>query len=350
MTKTWPPRRKSDNPPHLAELLTSDFGLRIYPENRVGLKAVTPHCGASKDLRPIGSGAGDCAPAPSHTTGRAVFRIRRLDRPEIFRPRPRDRSNPNTPTGWGPAALGLPLVSPGWRPQLSGPAASFVIFSSVQCSGWLRTFLRPLAPPGFHRVSSLLWPLLTSPRLSARRSPWVSAEPVPACRLALRAPSMTLGLRLCSPARPRSPASLPVRVPTVAGLPAALWVSPSRFPPGRSATVGVITPSGTFHPERFGTCQAHERRRPVAGALALQAGHGDEPSPPRSYFHPTRCPTGAGGFFRISDFGLRISRRPGRLSLIHWQRGSRLRAFWVARGTRGWERNCPPRSSTQTLR
>src|SRR5208283_789030 len=27
----------------------------------------------------IGSGAGDCAPAPSHTTGRAVFRIRRLN-------------------------------------------------------------------------------------------------------------------------------------------------------------------------------------------------------------------------------------------------------------------------------
>ena len=32
----------------------------------------------------IGSGAGDCAPAPSHTTGRAVFRIRRLDLQECF--------------------------------------------------------------------------------------------------------------------------------------------------------------------------------------------------------------------------------------------------------------------------
>jgi hypothetical protein len=27
----------------------------------------------------IGWSAGDCAPAPSHTTGRAVFRIRRLN-------------------------------------------------------------------------------------------------------------------------------------------------------------------------------------------------------------------------------------------------------------------------------
>jgi hypothetical protein len=33
----------------------------------------------------IGSGAGDCAPAPSHTTGRAVFRIRRLASREFFR-------------------------------------------------------------------------------------------------------------------------------------------------------------------------------------------------------------------------------------------------------------------------
>ena len=34
----------------------------------------------NKRRRPtIGSGTGDCAPAPSHTTGRTVFRIRRLD-------------------------------------------------------------------------------------------------------------------------------------------------------------------------------------------------------------------------------------------------------------------------------
>ena len=31
----------------------------------------------------IGSGAGDCAPAPSHTTGRTVFSIRRLESPEV---------------------------------------------------------------------------------------------------------------------------------------------------------------------------------------------------------------------------------------------------------------------------
>ncbi len=32
----------------------------------------------------IGSSAGDCAPAPSHTTGRTVFSIRRLESPEAL--------------------------------------------------------------------------------------------------------------------------------------------------------------------------------------------------------------------------------------------------------------------------
>jgi hypothetical protein len=82
--------------------------------------------------------------------------------------------------------------------------------------------LRPFAAPGFCRASSLLWPLLTSPRLSAQGSPWVNADPVPSRCLALRAPLMSVGLRLCSPARPRSPASTPVRVPTVEGWPPAL--------------------------------------------------------------------------------------------------------------------------------
>ena len=34
-----------------------------------------------------------------------------------------------------------------------------------------------------------------------------------------------------------------------------------RFQPGCSATVVIISPSGTFHPERFGTCQAHSGTR-----------------------------------------------------------------------------------------
>jgi hypothetical protein len=38
-----------------------------------------PLLGCIPESLVIGSGAGDCAPAPSHTTGRAVFRIRRLN-------------------------------------------------------------------------------------------------------------------------------------------------------------------------------------------------------------------------------------------------------------------------------
>ena len=62
--------------------------------------------------------------------------------------------------------------------------------------------LWPFAVPGFRRASSLLWPLLTSPGLSARGSPWVSAAPVPSRRRALRAPfhdSWASRVLACSP-------------------------------------------------------------------------------------------------------------------------------------------------------
>ena len=42
----------------------------------------------------IGRGHGDCAPCPSHTTGRAVFRIRRLDTAEVA------DAPPRSPTAW----------------------------------------------------------------------------------------------------------------------------------------------------------------------------------------------------------------------------------------------------------
>src|SRR5437667_1648211 len=73
-------------------------------------------------------------------------------------------------------------------------------------------------------------------------------------------PSVTLGLRACSPARPRHPASLPICVPSVERLPPALsrrllaettW----RFGYGWRHK----PPSGTFHPDRPDPCRAHER-------------------------------------------------------------------------------------------
>ena len=87
-------------------------------------------------------------------------------------------------------------------------------------------------PSLHHRyaASSLLRPLLTSPRLSPRRSPQVR------CRICPLAPPgsttcvlMTFGLRCSQPAcRPQS-ASLPVRVPTVEGLLPASFSFTSRL-------------------------------------------------------------------------------------------------------------------------
>ena len=89
----------------------------------------------------------------------------------------RRSGTPNTPPGWGPSAFGLALVSPGWRPQLSRPAASFVSLSPVPAPR-LALFgpsaLRIGTPFCSCVPRSLLWPLLTSHRLSAAGSPRVS--------------------------------------------------------------------------------------------------------------------------------------------------------------------------------
>ena len=67
-------------PQTLASLLGSDFQrLEIVVVNHASSDgAHVP----KKGTVPF-SGAGDCAPAPSHTTGRTVFSIRRLESPEV---------------------------------------------------------------------------------------------------------------------------------------------------------------------------------------------------------------------------------------------------------------------------
>ena len=86
-------------------------------------------------------------------------------------------ATPSTPTGGGPSAFGLSLVRPGWRPQLSRPAASFVL-SSPDPAPWLAPFgpsaLRIETPFCSCVPRPLLWPLLTPLRLSAPGSPRVS--------------------------------------------------------------------------------------------------------------------------------------------------------------------------------
>ena len=60
--------------------LRSSFVSRFLISPRPAVRGWAPHV----TRRPIGSGAGDCAPAPSHTTGRAVFRIRRLNAAALY--------------------------------------------------------------------------------------------------------------------------------------------------------------------------------------------------------------------------------------------------------------------------
>src|ERR1035441_10629772 len=65
---------------------------------------------------------------------------------------------------------------------------------------------------------------------------------------------MTFGLRCSGPACRPHPASLPVRVPTVEGLPPASFGFPLAVAPCGSATVAVIGPIGSFHPTRVRIC------------------------------------------------------------------------------------------------
>jgi len=55
------------------------------------LSAIRSSCGAGCQ---IGSSGGDCAPPPSHTTGHAVFRIRRLNQPLSLRQASMERGSP----------------------------------------------------------------------------------------------------------------------------------------------------------------------------------------------------------------------------------------------------------------
>ena len=156
-----------------------------------------PHCERAPAW--IGSGDGDCAPAPSHTTGHTVFRIRRLDPAAV----PTRRKTGRPPTIYRLPCLvhrflsGWTRHSP-WLPPASarhGSTASASACSPFHSPRRGRT-LRPgtpgnlwgacvsrsssFAPWSFgpllqrrYPPSSLLWPLLTSPSLSRRSSPQV---------------------------------------------------------------------------------------------------------------------------------------------------------------------------------
>ena len=80
---------------------------------------------------------------------------------------------------------------------------------------------------------------------------------------------MTFGLRCSGPARRPHPASLPVRVPTVEGLPPASFSFASRLRLAVQLRLPSSAPIGSFHPIRFCPCWAH----PAAAFQAAFARH-----------------------------------------------------------------------------
>jgi hypothetical protein len=118
--------------------------------------------------------------------------------------------------------LGDRCCRAGDSSALLAPASSSSSSSVLSSCG---PSLQPLCRP-----SSLLRPLLTSRRLSPRRSPQVR------CRICPLVPPgstqcvlMIFGLRCSGPACRPHPASLPVRVPAVESLPSASFSFALRF-------------------------------------------------------------------------------------------------------------------------
>ena len=130
----------------------------------------------SSEFGAIGLDAGDCAPAPSHTTGRAVCSHPAVGPSRVL---PSRRRRPMTSEH--SAGLSVFCGWPGVRQSrvvtvVVAPCCfvlCFVIVSSPSIDS-LSSFGPSLETPFLSCVPpTLLWPLLTSPRLSARRSPRV---------------------------------------------------------------------------------------------------------------------------------------------------------------------------------
>jgi hypothetical protein len=168
-----------------------------------------------------------------------------------------------------PAAVGWPRLH-RWGPQRSRvgyrccsarDSSSLLAPASSSFSSSVPWFFGPSLQPHYW-PSALLRPLLTSLPLSCERSPQVR------CRICLLVPTgstgcvlMILGLCCSGPTRRPHPASLPVGVPTVEGLPSASFSFASRLRLAVRLRLPSSAPIGSFHPTRFCPCWAH----PAAG-------------------------------------------------------------------------------------
>ena len=146
------------------------------------------------------------------------------------------------------------------RPAVSVLSLGFSFRFSLSFVAFL---LRSFAPSAFRPTSSLLRPLLTPAGLSPGRSPWVSVMTFPTRRQTLPATlRMTFGFCCYSPAHPRNrPLCLFVFLRSYLCLRPFRAVS-SRSRPGLQLRLASPPPSGTFHPDSYHTCRAHERGQP----------------------------------------------------------------------------------------
>ena len=216
-----------------------------------------------KPCRMIGSGAGDCAPAPSHTTGRADCSHPAVGSFGILPSRTRGHLISEHSVEGSAFGVWLDVSQSGVATVVVTPRCfvlSLIIASSVSI-GSVRSFGPSLGTPFCSCApQTLLWPLLTPHRLSTAGSPrvrvgsvrsrlWALQNAVSDCRasrvLACSPPTSCLTAHLCSFGR------------TFACRPFA--------PPPCGDNLAVrlrlasLPPSGTFHPDRPDPCRAHER-------------------------------------------------------------------------------------------
>src|ERR1039457_5547238 len=84
---------------------------------------------------------------------------------------------------------------------------------------------------------------------------------------------MTFGLRCSGPVRRPHPASLPVRVPTVEGLPPASFSFALRLRLAVRLRLPSSAPIGSFHPIRFRPCWAHPAAEWYSASLSTDTAY-----------------------------------------------------------------------------
>jgi len=117
---------------------------------------------------------------------------------------------------------------------------------------------------------------------------------------------MTFGLRCSEPARRPHPASLPVRVPTVEGLPPASFSFASQLRLAVRLRLPSSAPIGSFHPIRFCPCWAHSAPDPLVRLFrecsSLNVDEKHHSSGFQGSWEEQSCPPGAAlGTFRCKN-------------------------------------------------